>query len=116
MLVALLGLGLELGLADARASQFDVEDTLEGGEHFLVGLGSTPLEIGNDSRCGVALGSEVFLGHLGLHLGTLLLDGVAYVLADRFWFDDLVAAVDLGHALTLRAAFGLFHEQQHKMS
>lgn len=105
-----LFLALELGLTDARAAELDVKHTLEGAEDFLVGLGGTPLEVGNNSDGGIAPGSEVLLCQLGLHLGTPPLDDLADILADRLGLDDLCFTVDLGHELTLGGAFGLLWE------
>ena len=97
-------LGLELGLADARAAQFDVEHTFHGGEDLLVGGGGAALEVGDDGGGRVALGGEVLLGHLGLHLLPRLADDVADFLADRVGLDNVVGAVYLCEALALLAA------------
>lgn len=100
MVVLFLLVG-ELGGTNVAAAELDVEDTLHVGEDLLVGSGSATLKVGNDGLCGVALGGEVLLGHLGLHLLTGLGDDVANLLADGVGLDDLVGAVDLGHALAL---------------
>lgn len=99
-----LFLALELGLADAGAAELDVEDALHGGEDLLVGDGGAALEVGDDRGRRVALGGQVLLRHLGLHLLPRLADDVAHLLAHRVRLDDVVAAVHLGEPL----AFGTF--------
>lgn len=92
----------ELGGTNVAASQLDIEHTLHGAEHLLVGGGTASLEVGDDGLGGVAAGSKVLLGHLGLDLLAGLCDDVANVLADGVGLDDVVGSVDLGHTLTLR--------------
>jgi hypothetical protein len=55
---------------------------------------------------GVALGRQILLRHLGLHLLSLLGDGIADLLADRVGLDDVVAAVYLCEMLAFDAGFG----------
>jgi hypothetical protein len=92
----------ELGGANVAASQLDIEHALHGAEHLLVGGGATSLEFGDDSLGGVAAGSEILLGHLGLDLLSGLCNDVANSLADGVGLDDVVGTVNLGHTLTLR--------------
>lgn len=86
----LLFLLAKLGLADAGPPELDVEDALHGGEDLLVGGGGPALKVGDDGLGGVALGGEVLLGHLGLHLLARLGDDVADLLADGVGLDDVI--------------------------
>jgi hypothetical protein len=97
----------ELGGANVAASQLDIEHALHGAEHLLVGGGATSLEFGDDSLGGVAAGSEILLGHLGLDLLSGLCNDVANSLADGVGLDDVVGTVNLGHTLTLRCGTGV---------
>jgi len=97
----------ELGGTNVAASQLDIEHPLHGAEHLLVGGGTASLEVGDDGLGGVAAGSKVLLGHLGLNLLAGLCDDVANVLADGVGLDDVVGSVDLGHTLTLRCGTGV---------
>ena len=103
---SLFGLLLELWLANVAATQLDVEHPLHGGQDLLVGRGCPPLEVGDDCGGSVALGGEVLLGHLGLHLLPCLRDHIANLLADRLGLDNVIASVDLGQVLTLNGGFG----------
>jgi len=105
-LVILLLLGGELGSANVATPQLNVEHPLHGGEDLLIGGAGAALEVGDDCGGGVALSSEVLLGHLGLHLGSGLGDGVADLLADGVGLDDVVGAVDLGEALAFDGRLG----------
>lgn len=105
-LVILLLLGGELGSANVATPQLNVEDPLHGGEDLLIGGAGAALEVGDNCGSGVALGGEVLLGHLRLHLGSGLGDGVADLLADGVGLDDVVGAVDLGEALAFDGGLG----------
>lgn len=94
----------KLGGTNVAAAELDVEDTLHVGEDLLVGGGGTTLKVGNDGLGGVALGGEVLLGHLGLHLLTGLGDDVADALADGVGLDNVVGSVDLGETLAFAGA------------
>lgn len=98
--ISLLLVG-ELGCANVAAAQLDVEDPLHGTQHLLVGGSSAPLEIGDDGLCGVALGGQVLLCHLGLDVLSRGGDDAADILADGVGLDDVVGAVNLGQALAL---------------
>lgn len=87
-------------------SQLDAENALHVGEHLLVWSGGTVLELLNNRGGGVALGGQVLLGHLWLHLLALGRDGVTDNFADRVWLDDIVGAVDLGQMLSLDTWLG----------
>ena len=82
-------------------SQLDAENALHVGEHLLVWSGGTVLELLDNGGGGVALGGQVLLGHLWLHLLALGRDGVTDNLADSVGLDDIVGAVDLGQMLSL---------------
>lgn len=97
----LFALLLELGLANVAAAQLDVEDALHGRQHLLVRGGGAALKVGDDGGRRVALGGQVLLRHLGLHLLTRRRDDVADLLADRLGLDDVVGPVDLGQVLAL---------------
>ena len=94
----------KLGSANVAATQLDVEDTLHVGENLLVGGGSAALKVGDNGLGGVALGGEVLLGHLGLHLLAGLGDDVADGLANGVRLDNVIGAVDLGESLAFAAA------------
>jgi hypothetical protein len=97
----------ELGGTNVGAAQLDVEDTLHGGQDLLVGGSGSPLKVSDDTLGGVALGGQVLLGHLGLHLLTGLGDDVADLLAHGVGLDDVVGSIHLGQTLALDAARGL---------
>lgn len=87
-------------------SQLDAENALHVGKDLLIrGCGSV-LELGDNGGGSVALGSQVLLGHLWLHLLALCGDGVADGLADGGWLDNVVGAVDLGQVLALDTWLG----------
>lgn len=94
----------KLGRANVAAAQLDVEDALHVGEDLLVGGGGAALKVGDNGLGGVALGGEVLLGHLGLHLLAGLGDDVADGAADGVGLDNVVGAVDLGEALAFAGA------------
>lgn len=87
-------------------SQLDAENALHVGEHLLVWSGGTVLELLDNGGSGVALGGQVLLGHLWLHLLALGRDGVTDNLADGVWLDDIVRAVNLGQVLALNTWLG----------
>ncbi len=86
---------------DVGASELDAEDTLHVAEDLLVWLCGTVLERSDDLWGGVALGGQVFLCHLWLHLLALGGDGATDDLTDGVWLDDVVGAIDLGQVLAL---------------
>lgn len=89
----------ELGSANVGTAKLDVEHPLHGGKHLLVRGGGASLEVSDDTLGGVALGGEVLLCHLGLHLLPGTGDGIADGLADCVGLDDVVGAIDLGETL-----------------
>lgn len=98
----------ELGLADVRAAQLDVQHALHVAEELLVGHGGAPLEVGDDGGRRVALGGELLLRQGGLLGVAGRLDGVADLDPHRLGLDDVVRPVDLGQALALAASLDLF--------
>lgn len=98
----------ELGAANVSTAELDIQNALHVAENLLVGGTGAALEVSNDGLCGVALGGEILLGHLGLHGLARLRDDVADTLADCVGLDDLVAAVDLGQSLAFSTTAGLF--------
>lgn len=54
------------------SSQFDTKNPLHASQDLLVWRRSTPLEIRHDALSCVALGRQILLRHLGLHLLSLL--------------------------------------------
>lgn len=97
----------ELGSTNVGTTQLDVEHALHGTQNLLVGSGTSSLKVGNDTLCGVATGSKILLGHLGLHLLSGGGDGVANQFANSVGLDDVVGSVNLGQALTLSTAGSL---------
>lgn len=89
----------ESRLPDIATTQLDAKHALHVPQDLLVRGGGAALEVGDDALGGVALGGEVFLGHLGLHLLAPLGDDGADVLADGRGLDDVVGPVDLGEML-----------------
>ena len=87
-------------------SELDTENALHVGKDLLVWSGGSVLELSDNGWSGVALGGQVLLGHLWLHLLALGGDGAADDLADGSWLDDIIRAVDLGQVLTLNTRLG----------
>lgn len=97
---ALLLLG-ELLRSDVVTSQLDIEHTLHRSEDFLVGSGSTPFEVRDDTRCRVALGGEFLLCHLVGLLIPALLDRLTDLDSHGLGLDNVIAAVNLRQVLAL---------------
>jgi len=55
--------------------------------------------------CRVALSRQIFLRHLGLHLLSLLGDGITDLLSDRVGLDNVVAAINFSEMLAFNAGF-----------
>lgn len=89
---------------DIRPPQLNAQHPLHRRQDLLVRRRGPALEIRDDRGGRVALGRQVLLRHLRLHLLALVRDHAADFLADRVGLDDLVAAVDFGEALAFAAA------------
>ena len=111
----------ELLGADIGTTELDVQHSLHGAEDLLVRCGAASLHVLHDSDGGVALGSELLLGHLVALLCAAALDGVTDLEADGLGLDDVIASVDLGQMLAFdggsgclrERSAGLFHREPH---
>jgi len=106
LLDRLLLLRTKLRSANIAPPQLDAQNPLHARQDLLVRGSGAPLEISDDARRRVALGGQVLLGHLGLHLLPPLRDDGAHFLADGARLDDIVGSVDLGQMLTFDTWFG----------
>jgi hypothetical protein len=91
----------ELWGANVSAAKLDVEHPLHGGKNLLVRSRGASLKVGDDTLGGIALGGEVLLRHLRLHLLSGAGDGIADGLADCVGLDNVVGAIDLGETLAI---------------
>ena len=86
--------------------QLNPQNLLHRRQDLLVRGRRSALEVRNDTLGRVALGRQVLLCHLRLHLLSLLRDGVADFLANCVGLDDVITAVDFGEMLAFDAGFG----------
>jgi hypothetical protein len=85
--------------------QLNTQNLLHTRQDFLVWSRSPSLEVRHDTLRCVALGRQVFLRHLRLHLLSLLGDHRPNFLANSGWFNDIIAAIDFGEVLAFNARF-----------
>jgi hypothetical protein len=96
----LLLLWTELWRTNITSSQLDAQNSLHISQDLLIRGGGATLEIGYNRWGSVALGGEVLLRELWLHLLAAIGDGTTDNLADCVWLDNVVGSIDLGQMLT----------------
>ena len=91
-------------LPNIAPPQLNIQHPLHRTQHLLVRRRSTPLHILHYGDGGITLCCELLLRHFVAFVVAALLDGVAYLHADGFGFDDVVAAVDFCEVLAFGGA------------
>jgi hypothetical protein len=101
----LLLLGTKSRRANITSPELNTQNLLHRSQDLLIWGRRSTLEIRYDTLCGVALGRQIFLRHLGLHLLSLLGDGITDLLSDRVGLDNVVAAINFSEMLAFNARF-----------
>jgi hypothetical protein len=86
--------------------QLNTQNLLHARQDLLVWSRRSALEVRDDTLRRVALGRQILLRHLRLHLLPLLGDHRADFLANSVGLDDIITAIDLGEMLAFDAGFG----------
>lgn len=99
----------ELDISNLIPPQYHIEDPLHCAQQLLVRRGGTPLKVCDYRRRGIALGSQILLGHGGtlvvLRFATGFLNGVANAGAHGFRLDNLVGSIDFCEVLSFDSRF-----------
>jgi hypothetical protein len=100
-----LFLGAKSRRTNIIATQFNTQDLFHSCKNLLVWSCRATLKIGDNSGRRVALGRQILLCHLGLHLLPSIGNHLADVLADCGWLDDIITTVDLCETLAFDSRF-----------
>ena len=102
----LLLLGTKPWRTNITSPELNTQNLLHRRQDLLIWGCRSTLKVGYDTLCGVALGRQILLRHLGLHLLSLLGDSITDLLSDRVGLDNIVAAIDFSEMLPFNAGLG----------